>query len=76
MTDLPRTTPHPAGSGRTGHPIRGAIFGLLLGSFVMLDLLLTGVLALDSVMVYVVPVLGLLVGIGLGAWAPIRLGPR
>ncbi len=58
--------------GRRGHPVRGAVFGLLFGLFVMLDLLLIGTIKLDSVMVYVVPVLGLLLGTGLGAWAPIR----
>jgi hypothetical protein len=55
---------------RNGHPIRGAVFGLLLGFFAMLDLLLVGTIRIDSVVVYLVPILGLLVGVALGSWAP------
>ena len=44
----------------------GGIAGLLLGVFVWLDLVLFGVLAVESVLVYVIPVVGLVLGILIG----------
>ena len=60
-------------SGR-GHPIMGAIFGLLFGIFLAMDLLLIDAFPVDSILVYVLPLLGVVGGAGLGAWAPLRLG--
>ncbi len=71
MTDRSNAASSAAGD-RGGHPIRGAIFGLLFGLFLTLDLALLGTLPIDSVLLYVVPVLGLIAGAGLGSWAPVR----
>lgn len=68
---MEQTTPSGGGGG---HPVMGAIFGLLLGVFLGMDLLLAGAFRVDSVMLYLLPLLGLLAGVGLGLWAPIRLG--
>lgn len=56
-----------------GRPILGLVSGLLFGIFLALDLMLAGVVPFDSVMVYVIPLVGLAAGLGLGWWAPVRL---
>ncbi|MCI0687754.1 MAG: hypothetical protein L0Y54_11025 [Sporichthyaceae bacterium] len=58
-------------AGGSGHPVRGAIFGLLFFLFLGLTLLLFGVLALDSVLLLVLPLVGLVLGILWGRWAPL-----
>jgi hypothetical protein len=55
-----------------GHPIRGAIAGLLFGIFVSLDLVIFGVLALDANLLALIPVLGLVAGVLLGVTTPLR----
>lgn len=50
-----------------GRIIATGAVGLLLMFFVALDLVLFGVLALDSALVTILPVVGLLVGGALGA---------
>lgn len=57
--------------GRT-HGVLGGIAGFLLGVFVWLDLILFGIVPLDSVLVYVFPLLGLVAGIALGKLTPFR----
>ncbi len=57
---------------KIGHPIIGAVFGLILGIFVTLDLTLAGVVRLDSSMLWVLAPVGLVGGLLLGLWAPIR----
>jgi hypothetical protein len=42
--------------------VLGPIFGLLLGFFLAVDFIIFGVIAFDSVLVLVVPVVGLLLG--------------
>lgn len=54
-----------------GRPELGAISGFFLGLFVGLDLLLLGVVPLDSVALTAAPVVGLALGIALAMWAPI-----
>jgi hypothetical protein len=56
-----------------GRPILGLISGLLLGIFLAVDLLLAGVVPLDSVALYIIPAAGLVGGLALGWWAPVRL---
>lgn len=54
-----------------GRPVLGAFSGFFLGLFVGLDLLLLGVVPLDSVVLTAAPVVGLVLGIVLARWAPI-----
>lgn len=56
---------------RRGRPVLGAISGLFLGLFVALDLLLLGVVGLGSIVLVVLPILGLVGGGALGWWAPL-----
>lgn len=55
-----------------GHPIRGAIAGLFFGLFLSLDLLIFGMVALDSNILAILPLLGLIAGIALGMTAPMK----
>jgi hypothetical protein len=55
-----------------GRPIRGAIAGLFFGLFLALDLVIFGVVAIDSNLLAVLPVLGLGGGIALGLMAPLH----
>jgi hypothetical protein len=50
--------------------VRGAVFGLLFGVLVALDLVLLGVVPSNSPVLPVLPVLGLAVGITLGLTTP------
>jgi hypothetical protein len=59
-----------------GRVIGTAVVGFLFLLFVALDLVLFGVLALDSAMVTVFPVVGLLVGGALGAVVSQRQSAR
>ena len=70
MTDH-TATDHTTSGSRRGRPILGAVMGLLLGVFVALDLLLFGIVAFDSALLYLFPVLGIALGIGLAMWAPL-----
>lgn len=54
----------------SGRPILGAISGLLFGVFLALALQQWSVYPLTPLSVYGLPVLGLLLGILLAAWAP------
>ena len=54
-----------------GRPVRGLIGGLLLGIFVDIDLALSGVVKVESVVLTIVPIALLVVGLVLGLWAPI-----
>jgi len=54
-----------------GRPVRGFIGGLLLGIFVYIDLALSGVVKVESVVLTIVPIALLVVGLLLGLWAPI-----
>ena len=55
-----------------GHPIRGAIAGLFFGLFLSLDMLIFGMVALDSNILAILPLLGLIAGIALGMTAPMK----
>jgi hypothetical protein len=56
-----------------GHPALGGLFGLLLGVFLAVDLLLLGAFRLDSPLVVILPVLLLVVGIVAGLFAPLKM---
>jgi hypothetical protein len=58
------------GSGR-GQPILGGFSGFLFGIFLALDLLFLSVISLDSILIYVLPVLFLVVGVLLGRFTPL-----
>jgi hypothetical protein len=55
-----------------GHPIRGAIAGLFFGLFLSVDLVIFGVVALDSNVLALLPILGLAAGVALGMTAPLH----
>jgi hypothetical protein len=57
-----------------GRPVFGAISGLLFGLFVALDLILFGLVPLDSVLALVLPVVGLVLGIVVGVTTPLGRG--
>ena len=53
-----------------GRPVMGAIFGFLFFLFVALDLLFFGVIALNSAVITILPLVGIVLGL---VWA--LLGP-
>lgn len=57
---------------RRGRPVLGAISGMLFGLFFGITLFMFKVYQSDSPMLLVMPVLGLVLGIALALWAPIR----
>jgi hypothetical protein len=59
---------------RRGRPLLGAFAGLFLGLFVALDLILFGVLPLESGLIWVFAVAGIVLGVALGVWAPFGRG--
>lgn len=65
------TTSTTTRSGPRGRPVLGAIAGLLFGFFVALDLVLLGTIPLSSLLLVVLPILGLVGGTALGRWSPI-----
>jgi len=59
-----------------GRPLLGAVNGLFLGLFLSLDLLFFGVIRLDSVVITILVVAGIVSGIALGWWGPLANRPR
>lgn len=55
-----------------GHPVVGVICGFLFGLFLAGFLLTIGVLATDSILHIVLPIVFLFVGLGLAAAAPFK----
>lgn len=58
-----------------GHPVRGAISGFFTGVFVAIDLMFLGVIHTDSILVSALPLIGLVLGLVLGLWAPFGRAP-
>ena len=58
-------------SRRRGRPVLGAICGFFLGLCLAFDLLMFGAFRLDSILVELLPVLGLIVGLVGGLYAPL-----
>ncbi|HEX4821153.1 MAG TPA: hypothetical protein VFV00_13205 [Acidimicrobiales bacterium] len=54
-----------------GHAVRGAIFGFLFFLFIALDLLFFGVIPLDSALLTILPLVGIVVGLAWAAVAPL-----
>lgn len=57
-----------------GHPILGFFAGLLFGACLAITLVLAGVLKLNSIVVSVLPVAGVVYGLLLASWAPFGRG--
>ena len=53
-----------------GHPILGIISGFLFGLFLGITLFLFGVIPLNSSWLWILPLLGILLGLIMAAWAP------
>jgi hypothetical protein len=60
---------------RRGRPVLGALAGLVLGLFLGLDLVLLGLIPLDSVLVTVLAGAGLVGGVVVGLTAPFGSAP-
>lgn len=61
-----------------GRPVLGVVSGFLFGVFLAVTLFLYGVIPLDSWLVFILPVVGILLGLALAIWAPFgggRSGP-
>ena len=59
-----------------GHPILGIISGFLFGLFLGIALFLYGVLPLNSSWLWILPLLGILLGLVMAVWAPFGKGPE
>lgn len=53
-----------------GHPILGVITGFFFGLFLGITLFLYGVIPLSSDWLWILPLLGILLGLIMAAWAP------
>ena len=58
-----------------GHPILGIISGFLFGLFLGITLFLYGVIPLSSAWLWILPLLGILLGLIMAAWAPFGKSP-
>jgi hypothetical protein len=65
-----------AAGKRPRHPMRGAVYGLVFGVLVAIDLLLLGVVPTNSAVLIVLPLLGLAAGLTLGLTTPFRRATR
>jgi len=59
-----------------GHPILGTITGFFFGLFLAVSLFLYGVIPLSSPWVWILPLVGILLGLIMAAWAPFGKGPE
>ena len=59
-----------------GRPILGIISGFLFGLFLGITLFLYGVIPLSSSWLWILPLLGILLGLIMAAWAPFGTGPQ
>jgi len=57
-----------------GHPILGITTGFLFGLFLGITLFLFGVIPLSSDWLWILPLLGILLGLIMAAWAPFGKG--
>jgi hypothetical protein len=58
-------------SALLAHPVVGAISGLFLGLFAVVDLMLGAVTYPTSFLLFGLPIIGVVVGLALGLWAPV-----
>ena len=61
---------------RRGRPVWGAVFGLVFGIALTVDLLFFGTFGLESVMLWILPIVFLVIGAVLGYIAPLQLVMR
>ncbi|HEY2814277.1 MAG TPA: hypothetical protein VGJ03_12495 [Acidimicrobiales bacterium] len=54
-----------------GRPVLGGIFGFLFFLFLALDLLFFGVIPLKSILITLLPLLGIVLGVACAFWAPL-----
>lgn len=54
-----------------GKPVRGAIGGFFFGLFLIFDLIFLKVVESDATALLALPIVFLIVGLGLAAWAPL-----
>jgi hypothetical protein len=54
-----------------GRPVAGAIFGFLCFFFIALDLLFFGVIPLNSAVITILPIVGIVVGLVWAKFAPL-----
>ncbi|MGB5168764.1 MAG: hypothetical protein WBO84_11785 [Acidimicrobiia bacterium] len=59
-----------------GHPILGTITGFFFGLFLAVSLFLYGVIPLSSPWVLILPLVGILLGLIMAAWAPFGKSPE
>ena len=59
-----------------GHPVLGSITGFFFGLFLAVSLFLYGVIPLSSAWVWILPLVGILLGLIMAAWAPFGKGPE
>ena len=59
-----------------GHPVLGSITGFFFGLFLAVSLFLYGVIPLSSAWLWILPLVGILLGLIMAAWAPFGKGPE
>ncbi len=59
----------------TGRPVLGAVSGFFFGLMGAASLFAFGFTALDSPLFWILPIVGMLLGVGLGAWGPLEPAP-
>jgi len=59
-----------------GHPILGTISGFFFGLFLGMTLFMFGVIPLHSSLLWILPIIGVLLGLFMAAWAPFGKGDR
>ena len=59
-----------------GHPVLGSITGFFFGLFLAVSLFLYGVIPLSSAWLWILPLVGILLGLIMAAWAPFGKGPQ
>jgi hypothetical protein len=57
-----------------GHPVLGSITGFFFGLFLAVSLFLYGVIPLSSALMWILPLVGILLGLIMAAWAPFGKG--
>lgn len=57
-----------------GHPVLGSITGFFFGLFLAASLFLYGVIPLSSALMWILPLVGILLGLVMAAWAPFGKG--
>jgi hypothetical protein len=59
-----------------GRPVLGVISGFLFGLFTGLSLFMWGVIAFHSPLLWILPLVGIVLGLVMAAWAPFGKDPE